>query len=49
MLLKFGQFGKKISNTWDVWKCGTGEGRGRSVGPNVWKMKGYERVEKHSA
>ena len=33
MVLKFGRFGQQIRNTWDVLKCGTGEGWRRSVGP----------------
>jgi hypothetical protein len=32
MVLKVGQFGKWIRNTWKVRKCGVGEGWRRSVG-----------------
>jgi len=41
MLLKLEHFGKQIRNTLKVFKCGAGEGWGRSVGPIVWKMKSY--------
>jgi len=35
MVLKLGHFGKQIKNTWEVLKCGAGEGRRRSVGEIV--------------
>jgi hypothetical protein len=33
MVLKLGSFGQQIRNTWEVLKCGAGEGWRRSVGP----------------
>jgi len=33
MVLKLGRFGQQIRNTWEVLKCGAGEGWRRSVGP----------------
>ena len=35
MALKLGRFGQQIRNTWQVLKCGAGEGWRRSVGPIV--------------
>jgi len=32
MVLKLGCFGQQIRNTWEVLKCGAGEGWRRSVG-----------------
>jgi hypothetical protein len=40
-VLKFGHFGRYIANILDVFECGAGEGRRRSVGSIVWKMKYY--------
>jgi len=39
--MKIGRFGKYIGNAWRVSKCGAGEGRRRSSGPIVWRMKYY--------
>ena len=39
MVLKLGRFGQHIGNTWEVLKCGAGEGWRRSVGPIMWEMK----------
>jgi hypothetical protein len=39
MVLKGGYFGKQIKNTFEVVKCGAGEGLGRSVGMIVCELK----------
>jgi len=41
MVLKIGRIGPYIRNTWNVLKCGAGEGWRRTVGPIVWEMKEY--------
>jgi hypothetical protein len=33
-----GHCGKQMRHTWEVLKCGAGEGWRRSVGPIVWEM-----------
>jgi len=38
-------FGKQMSNTWKVLKCGAGE-RWRSVGLIVWEIKKYHKESK---
>jgi hypothetical protein len=41
MVLKLGQYGELIRNSWKVLKCGAGEGWRRSVGPIMCEMKKY--------
>ena len=41
-----GQSGNSTRNTWKFVKCGAGDGRRRSVGPVVWKMKKYCKKKK---
>jgi hypothetical protein len=38
-VLKIERFGKQIKNSWEVVKCGAGEGWRRSVGPTTCEMK----------
>jgi len=35
MVPELGHFGKQVRNTWEVLKCGAGDGRRRSVGQIV--------------
>jgi len=38
MVLKLESFGQQIRNTWEVLKCGAGEGWRGSVGPMVGRV-----------
>jgi len=45
MVLRYEHFVQQNRDTWDVMKCGAGEGRGRSVGRLVSEMKKYYKVK----
>jgi len=48
MVLKLGDFVKKIRNTWEVLKCGTGEGWRRSFGRIMREIKKRYRVKEEN-